>query len=75
MSREDPKVSWPDYGALYLQSFIQDIFEELVHGFNYCSALDKCQVQKDTKNQRCSEVRMGRGFFTPRACTSIWGQT
>ncbi|XP_046925130.1 ral guanine nucleotide dissociation stimulator-like [Lynx rufus] len=66
--REDPKVSWPDYGALYLQSFTQDIFEELVHGFNYCSTLDKCQVQKDTKNQRCSEEST---LSLDEACTML----
>ncbi|XP_053069938.1 ral guanine nucleotide dissociation stimulator-like isoform X2 [Acinonyx jubatus] len=56
------------FGRRRSQSFTQDIFEELVHGFNYCSTLDKCQVQKDTKNQCCSEEST---LSLDEACTML----
>lgn len=65
MSREDPNVSWPCiYGALSLQSCIQEILEEMVCGFNYSNSLDNYQVHQRNKDQCCSEVRKGRGLTT-----------
>lgn len=76
MSREAANGSWPCVdGALPFQSCTPEIANELTGDFNDSNSLDKGQVSQATRDQCCSEVRMGRGISTPRAPTQLWGQT
>lgn len=70
--------------ALSLCNSTQDILEELVNGFHYCTSLDEGKVHRATDTTQCwTEVRAGPQGSpdpeprddqgAPRTQTQIWG--
>ena len=58
-SRQAPDPSWPDCWALSLQSYTQEMVEELVDGFQFTLSLERTQVHQSIHDQGCSEVSVG----------------
>ena len=58
-SRKAPDPSWPDCWALSLQSYTQEMVEELVDGFQFTLSLERTQVHQSINDQGWLEVSVG----------------